>query len=437
MSRHPTARSVALEAIRRVTEGGAYSNIVIPSLLRESSLERRDRAFATDLAYGTLRRLLPIDAAIASSSSRSLGRISPRALGVLRLGVYQLMFAGVAPHAAVAETVGLATARERGFVNAVLRRVASAPVPPPAGDGDDQAIGLRTGLAPWAVAELRAIVGAEVEVAAAAFADRGRLCLRANTCRATPESLRARLVDAGHDVRPATVDPRCFVLERGDPSALPGYAEGWFAVQDQASAFVVRVLGPRPGDRVLDACAAPGGKSVAIACDCAPNGLVIAADVHLGRAARIRRIAQRLGVRVAVLVQDSMSPAVSGSFDRVLVDAPCSGLGTARRRPELLWRPRKEALSRLARRQVALASAAADLVRPGGRLVYAVCTFPLAETDAVADALVRRRPDLEPIETPGPGGKAFRHRLWPHVHGSDGMFVAAFERHVGPSRARD
>jgi 16S rRNA (cytosine967-C5)-methyltransferase len=129
-----------------------------------------------------------------------------------------------------------------------------------------------------------------------------------------------------------------------------------------------------------------------------------------------------------VLAQDARRPALAGGFDRVLVDAPCSGLGASRRRPELLWRVRKEALSRLARLQVAIATSAADMLRPGGRLVYAVCTFPRAETDAAADAIVRHRPELVPIQTPGPDGEAFRHRLWPHRHGSDAMFVAAFRK---------
>ena len=139
---------------------------------------------------------------------------------------------------------------------------------------------------------------------------------------------------------------------------------------------------------------------------------------------------QRLGQRAALLTHDATRPAVRGPFDRVLVDAPCTGIGSARRRPELLWRGRRDELSRLARLQVAIAAAGADLLRPGGRLVYSVCTFPRAETDAACDAILRHRPDLEPVTTPGPAGAdpATRHRLWPHRHGTDGMFVAAFER---------
>jgi 16S rRNA (cytosine967-C5)-methyltransferase len=178
---------------------------------------------------------------------------------------------------------------------------------------------------------------------------------------------------------------------------------------------------------VLDACAAPGGKAAFLACRAGERGLVVAADAHPARTSLIPSVLARLGVRAAVLVQDATRPALSGPFDRVLVDAPCSGIGSARRRPELLWRAGREELSQLARLQVSIAIAVADLLAPGGRLVYSVCTFPRAETDAACDAIVRRRPSLRPIETDGPDGPARRHRLWPHRHGTDGMFVAAFE----------
>jgi 16S rRNA (cytosine967-C5)-methyltransferase len=425
--RRVTARSVALEAVRRVVDEGAYSNRVIPALLERSGLDRRDRGFAAELAYGTLRRLVPVDHAIELRANRSVPRISPTARHALRLGTYQLLFAGVAPHAAVGETVGLTTDRERGFVNAVLRRIADAPPPRPTGD-DDAAVSLRTGLAPWAVRELRQLVGDDTERAAAAFAERGPLCIRANTCASDCEALLDALVDAGVDPRPAPLDPDCYLIDGGDPGSMPGWAEGRFAVQDQASAFVVRVLDPRPGERVLDACAAPGGKAVFAACLTAPDGMVVAADARPGRLGLVASQAGRLGVPVALVAMDATSPGVRGTFDRVLIDAPCSGIGSARRRPELLWRVPKDGLSRLARRQVAIASAAAELLRPGGRLVYSVCTFPRAETDAACDALLRHREELRAIPTPGPDGVALRHRLWPHVHGSDGMFVAAFER---------
>lgn len=423
-----TARTVALEAIRRVTDEGAYSTIVIPGALRRSRLDERDRAFATELAFGTIRRLPSIDWALDQVASRPVGRMSPSARTVLRLGAYQVLFTDVAPHAAVGETVGLARDRERGFVNAVLRRLASEPPSWPAGD-DAAELSVRTGMSAWAVQELGHLLPSdEVEPAAEALASKALLCLRTNTVVTTPERFEQALREAGHEPRPAPLDATCFLLEGGDPARLPGFDDGWFAVQDQASAFVVRALDPQPGDRVLDACAAPGGKTAYAAALVGPSGLVVGADLHAGRVGLISRGTRRLGVPALVLAQDATAPALSGSFDRILIDAPCSGLGSARRRPELLWRNKKEALSKLARSQVEIVSALLGLLAPGGRIVYSVCTFPRAETDAAVDAIVRHRPDLEPAMIEGPDGPAARIRLWPHRHGSDGMFIAAFTK---------
>jgi len=427
MSPAPTARSVALDAIGRVIDDGAYSNRLLPSLLARSGLETRDRAFAMELTFGTLRRRLPLDAAIASASSRPIERITTTARNALRLGAYQLLDAGVAPHAAVSATVDLVPVRERGFVNAVLRRLASAPPSPPPGT-DAEAIAVRTGLTSWAVEELDALVGPEAEDAAAALATKATLSLRVRGgAQGVAESL-AALRGAGLDPVVGTVDPDCIVLRGGEPRLLPGFDEGRWTVQDQASAFVVRVLDPQRGDRAYDACAAPGGKALHAAELVGPEGRVLAADRSENRVGLIAAAGDRLRLHPWLLVHDAATPAALGPFDRVLVDAPCSGVGSARRRPELLWRVPKRRLSALAALQLAIVGAAVDAVRPGGRLVYAVCTFTRAETDAVCDALVRRRPDLEPIETDGPDGRTARHRLWPHRHGCDAMFVAAFRR---------
>jgi 16S rRNA (cytosine967-C5)-methyltransferase len=266
--------------------------------------------------------------------------------------------------------------------------------------------------------------------AAPPWAAPGPLTLRVNTCRSTVDRVVETLRGAGLAPEIGRVHPECVLVRGGDPTSLPGWEDGWFAVQDQASAFVVETLAPEPGDRVLDACAAPGGKTAFIACRTAGRGRVVAGDLHPDRTSLIPLALERLGLRALVLAQDATRPAVRGPFDRVLVDAPCSGIGSARRRPELLWRARREELFRLARLQIAITAAGADLLRPGGRLVYSVCTFPRAETDAACDAILRDRPGLVPIETPGAGGSApaLRHRLWPNRHGTDGMFVAAFQR---------
>jgi 16S rRNA (cytosine967-C5)-methyltransferase len=411
-----------------VTEEGAFSGVMLAAELSSSKLSARDRQFAADLVYGTLRRRIPIDRVIEGASSRALESVDPPALALLRMGTYQLLFTRVPPHAAVSETVGLAPPSLRAFVNAVLRKVSASSPEPPTGD-DDRAVSLRTGLAEWAVQELRRLLpDAEVEPAAAALATPAALSLRANRCRTTPDRLAARLTEVGFPVTRGAHHPDVLSIGAAAPALLPGYEEGWFTVQDEASALIASALRAAPGERILDACAAPGGKATHLAC-LASGGLVVAADARLGRAELVRRAASRLGAPLALLVQDARRPALrEGSFEAILVDAPCSGVGSARRRPELLWRRDRGELSRLARLQVAILMGIADLIRPGGRLVYSVCTFPRAETDAVVRAFLAKRTDFLALEVPGPDGPAQSHRLWPHRHGTDAMFYAGLRR---------
>ncbi len=287
-------------------------------------------------------------------------------------------------------------------MNAVLRRLADDP-PAPAVGSTDEAISTRTGLAPWAVKELRLLLGDdEAEVAAEAFGERGLLSLRVNTCVTSVDAFVKGLRASGHTPQPARLHPDCVLLDGGDPARLRGFAQGWFAVQDQASAFVVRALDPQPGDRVLDVCAAPGGKAAHAGCLVGESGRVVAGDVRPERAALVRSTAERLHVPVLVVAQDGTRPAIDGTFDAVLVDAPCSGIGAARRRPELLWRPaRADCRPR--------AAPGGDRVggrrrlRPGGRLVYSVCTFPRAETDAASVPSSSSAPRW-PGAVPGPDG---------------------------------
>jgi 16S rRNA (cytosine967-C5)-methyltransferase len=421
------ARRVAFGAILRVTEHGGYSNLALPGALRRAGLDAEQRAFATELTYGTLRRLLPLDRAIEQRSSRPMRRMTSGARAVLRLGAYQLLFLRVPAHAAVSESVSLAATHERGFVNAILRSLAADPPEPPTGPSAED-VAARTGLSAWAVDELRALVGDDAERAAAALGERARLSIRVNTCKATAADLLAAIRGVGFAAEPSSLHPDVLLLEGADPRGLPGFDEGLFAVQDQASAYVVAALDPHPGERVLDLCAGPGGKAAHIACLVGPDGSLVASDLHPRRAGLVARSAERLGVRARVLVHDAIRPALGGDFDRVLVDAPCSGLGSARRRPELLWRGSREELEALSQLQLAIASSGARLLAPGGTLVYSVCTFPGAETDQVCDALLAASPELEPVAIEGPDGVGERVRLWPHRHGSDAMFVAAFRR---------
>jgi 16S rRNA (cytosine967-C5)-methyltransferase len=416
-------RALAVEAVRRITDQGAYSNRVIPSLLQRSNLPPGDRELAAELSYGTVRRRIPIDLVLGRLVDRPLAFSPPVARAALRVGAYQLLSTRVPEHAAVDRTVAVVAKRERGFVNAVLRRLVREGAEPPEGD-DPEAISARTGVTGWAVEELRLLLGKEAEAAAEALAAPAGLTLRTNPCRAEPDLVLRAFREAGLDPEPGRIHPGSLRLPGGDPRGLPGWEEGWFTVQDEASSWVVDVLDPQPGERILDACAGPGGKSSDIACRA---GGAVAGDLSERRARLVVQSAARLGVRALTLVQDARAPALWGGFDRVLVDAPCSGSGSARRRPELLWRPRREDLPALAELQLRIAVGAASLLRPGGVLVYSVCTFPRAETDEVAAALPEEVPGLRPDPFRDPDGdEAPTARLWPHRNGTDAMFAARF-----------
>jgi 16S rRNA (cytosine967-C5)-methyltransferase len=354
-------RRTALDALVRIDEEGAYANLVLHGLLDASGLEDRDRRFVTELVYGTTRMRRACEHLVARHRQ---GGVTPRVAAALRLGAYQLAFAGVPAHAAVSSTVGAAPKAARGLVNAVLRRVA-----------EDVAAGVtwpdpatELSYPDWIVDALTTRLGAE----------RGLAALEAMN-------------------RPATTHVRD-----------DGY------VQDLASQQVVDAVGARPGERVLDCCAAPGGKATGLA---AAGASVIAADSSASRARLVTTNRDRLGHRIPVVVADATaSPYRPGAFDRVLVDAPCSGLGVLRRRPDARWRIEVGAPDRLADLQVRILEEVAGLVAPGGRLVYSVCTLTDAENGGVTRRV--RLPGFELAEESTIDPDADR----------DGMYLAAWTR---------
>lgn len=317
-----TARRVAWDALRRIDEGGAYANLVLGPMLDRSGLSDLDRRFATELVYGTTRMRRACDALVDRFVS-SPPDAATRSL--LRLGAYQLAFAGVAPHAAVSETVALAPKRVRGFVNAVLRRVAGTDMVWPS----DAA---RLSYPDWIVSTLNEELG---------VADASGAMERMNV--------------------PAPVTVR---------------ADGY--VQDRSSQWVAAAVECRPGERVLDTCSAPGGKTTAMA---TAGAVVTAADVRAHRLELVAANVARLGLDVATVVADATAPPFApAAFDAVLIDAPCSGLGALRRRPDARWRMTPGDVDDLVGLQRRILAASAPLVRPGGRLVYSVCTLSAAES---------------------------------------------------------
>ncbi len=421
------ARSVAIDALVRI-EGGAFAHLLVPARLRASGLDARDRAFVTHLVHGTVRMQRRLDGMLAPRCHQPLARLEPRVRAALRVGAFQLLD-GVPAHAAVSQTVDATAPRARGLVNAVLRSVASTG--PPFPEPDD--LGERCSVPDWIVEELsRSLDPPGVASVLAAMNEPAAVTIRANSRVTTPEALEAELTSAGLRVaRGRLVAGALVVSGTGDPALLPAVAHGRATPQDQGSQAVVDVLDPQPGERILDVAAAPGGKATAAA-ERSPGGLVVAVDVHRRRLGLVRVAAARLGLpEVRGVVGDGRHlPVRHASFDRVLVDAPCSGLGVLRRRPEARWRIRPEAVDELAALQRALLAEAARAVAPGGRLVYAVCTLTRAETIGVAawafahfDGFVADAPPGPPWEPLGPGAI-----LWPDRAGTDGMFVCAWRR---------
>jgi 16S rRNA (cytosine967-C5)-methyltransferase len=434
-------RDLALAALVRV-EQGAWANLVLPRMLASSGLPEADRAAVTDLVYGSLRMRGALDHALRPLSRQPLERLEPLVLLGLRLGTYELLFAGTAPHAALNEVVGAVrragSRGQAGYVNAVLRRLALDSPAWPDRNADPVGWATTRGSHPrWVVEEALERLGPE-EMLDLVEADnlRPQVTLRLTPGRGTLQELLSELAGAGVPARPSPLSPDCVVLERGEPAALTAIRDGRAVVQDAASALVAPALGAGPGDLALDLAAGPGGKAGHLA---ALGAGVLAVELHAGRARMVRDTARRLGLErlLAVVGDGTRPPSAPGRAGAALVDAPCSNLGTLRRRPEARWRHRPEELEHLASLQLRLLEAAVDAVRPGGHVLYSVCTWTRAETDEVIDAALARHPELEPAPLAGPGAMAgagevetppARRQFWPHRHGSDGIFMARLRK---------
>lgn len=426
------ARDLALAALTRV-EQGAWANLVLPRLLARSGLSEGDRAAVTDLVYGSVRMRGALDYALRPLSRQPLERLEPLVRQGLRLGAYELLFAGTAPHAALNEVVGAVrragSRGQAGYVNAVLRRLALDPPAWPDRAADPVGWATSRGSHPrWVVDEALARLGSE-EMLDLVEADnvRPQVTLRLTPGRTDRDGLLAELAAAGVLARPSPLSPECVVLERGEPAALAAIREGRAVVQDAASALVAPALGAGGGTTALDLAAGPGGKAGHLA---ALGASVLAVELHAGRARMVRDTTRRLGLEglLAVVGDGRRPPIGAGRADAVLVDAPCSNLGTLRRRPEARWRHGPEELERLASLQLDLLEAAVAAARPGGHLLYSVCTWTRAETDDVVDAALARHQGLEPAPLAGPAGPAARRQFWPQRHGSDGIFIARLRK---------
>jgi 16S rRNA (cytosine967-C5)-methyltransferase len=433
------ARACALRVIRRVFEEGAYADRALAG--EASGLDPRDRALATALAYGTVQRRATLDHVAGQLVERPIRRLDPPVLAALRLGLFELLYmGGAAEHAAVNETVELVKRSSRhaaGLVNAVLRRgVREAPsILAGLDDETPEHAALLYSVPGWLASQWWEELGAEEARGLLRVVNQpAESALRVNTLRASvPEVARALPVPS----RPAAGLPEGLVLE--GPFDVQGsdlWPTGAVQPQSRASMLVSRVLDPQPGQRVLDLCAAPGGKTTHLAALMGDRGEIVAVERHPGRAAALKRTAARLRAGcVHVEVGDAAAPRADGPFDRVLVDPPCSGLGTLQSRPDLRWRVRPEAIGELAALQARILAAGAAALAPGGSLVYSVCTISRAEGAEVIQAFLRDHSDFSPSDFGaahdeyGTGSpKSAGIQLLPHRDGTDGFFIAKLQR---------
>ncbi len=372
------ARACALRVVRRTFEEDAYADRAFAA--EASGLEPRDRALAMALSYGTIQRRGTLDHVAAQLTDRPLGRLDPPVLAVIRLGLFELLYlGGAAEHAAVNENVELVKRvrpHAAGLVNAVLRRAAREGRAILAGlddDSSEHAAVLRS-VPGWLASQWWGEMGAEeARALLRVINEPAESALRVNTLVTTADAVADRLPVPS---RPADGLPEGLVLDGPfDVENSDLWASGQVQPQSRASMLVARIVGPQPGERVLDLCAAPGGKTTHLAALMGDSGEIVAVERHPGRAAALERTCARMRATVRVEVGDAATPRTDGPFDRILVDAPCSGLGTLQSRPDLRWRRRPEAIAELAALQARILAAAAPSLALGGTLVYSVCTI--------------------------------------------------------------
>ncbi|MDO7882008.1 RsmB/NOP family class I SAM-dependent RNA methyltransferase [Salinibacterium soli] len=446
MSRATPARRVALDVIRAVRESDAYANLLLPVRIGRAKLSDADAGLATELTYGTLRMQGYYDAVIAIASGRSVDRIDPPILDVLRLACHQLLSLRVATHAAVDESVELAkevgSRSAVGFTNGVLRTISrSNPeewrerVLATARSGEE-ALALEHSHPLWVTRAIRQVLvaeGRESELEAALIAD-----------NVAPRVSLAVLPGLAHRVElpgtPAPYSPLGVRLSGGDPLRVPAVTEGRARVQDEGSQLAALVLSRarpvEPGELWLDLCAGPGGKAALLAAEAAGGGAtLIANEVVPARAELVRSAVAAISPAPEVRVGDGTTVGSEhpAHFDRILLDAPCTGLGALRRRPEARWRKQPGDVAGLGPLQSALLESAIAALKPGGLLAYVTCSPHAAETKSIVASVLRKHPEVSRLDTPAvlqaiasepldlaPGDHV---QLWPHRHGTDAMFI--------------
>ena len=436
------ARRAALEILRRVEDTDAYSSALLAAT--DDSLNAKDRGLCHELVLGVLRQRLWLDRCIQHFGARPVEKLDRPVVLALRLGIYQLRFLTRVPAAAaVNESVNLVREAKlksaASFVNAVLRRATREPDYDPAIGIDDpiERLTIETSHPRWLIERWVAQFGLE-ETAALARANNTPAPLAFRfTARVVSKRQTDLIIDelraAGLEPRASVIAPHGWRVDRAATRLRELSRDGLIYFQDEASQMVAELLGAQDGERVLDVCAAPGSKATLIAA-LAPQAMIVAGDLHEHRTRTIKEFAtNQEAENVLTITHDATHglPFSESSFDRVLVDAPCSGTGTLRHNPEIRWRLQPSDIPALAAKQRSILGTAAKVLRPGGTLVYSTCSLETEENEAIVSDFQGRHPDFEIALPDAPAGLVTAEktiRTWPHRNEADGFFVAAFRR---------
>lgn len=437
------SRKTALRVLIACRTKGAWADAALKAQIARDGLSGPDAALCSRLVYGVMQNQLLLDFYLDAYCSQPVDHLQPPLSDILRLGAYQILFLDKVPDsAAVNESVNLSKIFKRGqaagLVNAVLRKISQnkndLPLIP---DKDtERYLSIRYSHPKWLVKRLLPLLGRdETEAFLAANNGIAPLTVQVNPLRTTQEELLEELAACGVQAAPHAWVPDCLELSgTGDLTALKPFRDGKFLVQDPAARLVSVIADVRPGQKVLDVCAAPGGKSFSCAFAMGNEGRVLSCDLHENKLKRVREGAERLGVTcVETASADGriFRPEWEGAFDTVLVDAPCSGLGIIRKKPDTRYK-KLDDLFALPVIQAAILENAARYVRPGGTLVYSTCTILPTENEEVTTAFLAEHPDfsMEPFSLPQPVGETEgRLTLWPQRHGTDGFYICRMTRH--------
>jgi 16S rRNA (cytosine967-C5)-methyltransferase len=429
-----TAREVALDVLIRIEQDHSYSNLLLNQMLQKADLDKQDAGLATEIVYGTIQRLHTIDYFLKRFVSKGLAKLDPWVRSLLRLSYYQMVYLDRVPdHAIVNEAVNLAKKRGHsgisGMVNGVLRNVIRQKdsLQLPAGLARVERIALTHSHPEWMVKRwIQQFGEARTEQICEANNKPPHVSIRTNTIKLTRNNLVALLNDAGLEALPSQLASAGIVVKGGGNMALtPWYAEGLFSIQDESSMLVAETIGAHPGEKILDCCAAPGGKTTHIAETMKDQGEIWACDIHEHKQDLIREQAMRLGLAsIRTLVSDArdlQGHFAAGSFDRILLDAPCSGLGVIRRKPDMKWSKREQDLDEVCLIQKELLEKIHPLLRKGGVLVYSTCTMEVNENEGMVRAFLENHPEFE-WDQPKPV------EILPYEHMSDGFFIARLRK---------